>query len=1382
VIIGAKAAMAFWLAFFAALSGRCQLPRFDRFLVEDGLPQNTVAAILQDDRGFLWLGTQGGLARYDGYGFRNYYHDPEDPASLSDARIACLFQDSRGRLWVGTLAGLNLYRPQADRFARYLPGDVPGGAPAAYVAAMAELPGGELLLADWNSGLIRFDPETGAATPLEAPGAPERRLRSLLIDSAGRIWLGSGQGLYRSDDGGRHFIHCDAAAGAPRWFQKTLVRTLYEDRAGRIWAGGRRGLVRWEPEWNRFVAYRLEPEADHGLTGRDIMALAEDGEGRLWAAGNGGLFRYEVERDRFVGFGPEDGLSDRVAIALHRDRTGLLWIGARVGLNRCNPGVERFGLIRYDGAANLVWGFAEDAAGRLWVATSAGLLRHDSARFDPRAEPDARYRARPGDAAALKDDQVNGLLVDREDRLWIATNGGVNRYLPERDAFKAYPAPNRAWTFCETRSGQLWMGNSKGVHAYLPEADAFEQVPAEDIAARVGGAYTILEDRHGGLWLGGQGLARRSPDGDGAWFAADADDPASLVADQVAALYEDAHGRLWVGAYGGLSRYLGEGRFKSYRRRDGLPDEAVNGILADERGDLWLSLNNGLCRFDPDAETFRKYDVADGLQGAEYIAKSCYRARDGRFFFGGVNGYNRFDPAAIADDPHAPAIALTGFQALDAGSQGAYVEAWDPGVEFAEEVSLRHTQRVFMVRFAALHFAAPERNRYAYKLEGFDADWRHVGADQRVAAYTNLDAGEYRFRIKAANKDGVWAERSSPLRIDIAPPPWRTAPAYAAYAALAALLAWSLWRRQRRAFERQRRRNRELDRQVAERTAALRAKTREALDQQAQLQRQADQLENQALRLAELDAVKTRFFTNISHEFRTPLTLIAAPLNDLLTGKDGPLAAAAVDHVRLALQSANKLRDLIDQLLDLAKLDAGAAAPQRRCGDLARFVRLQTECFHALAARRKIALEYRGAARLDACFDPDMLEKMLGNLLSNGFKHTAAGGRVAVTLTRRGDEARIEVSDDGAGIEPERLDRVFDRFHSSGGEGASSGIGLALARELARLHGGDIEAESEPGAGSRFTLCLPLEANFALSPAAETPAPATLRLRSEPPMAESDASSDEPAEAEAQPRDRAAVLAIEDHAEARAYLAERLRPHYRVWTAAAGDAGLRLARERLPDLIVSDVMMPGLDGLALCRELKADPCTSHIPVLLLTAKAAEVDKLAGLEEGADAYLVKPFDTDELLLRLRNLLAARRVWRERFTAEALLSAEPEGAISQDEAFFRKLREAMDRLMAESRCSVADLASEMGFSRRQLHRKLTALTGRAPGEVMRAFRLERAKRLLAARTGGIAQVAYAAGFKTARQFTAAFREAHGCTPSEFMAREGASSAAADPFVQE
>ena len=1370
----------------ASLAAQDRVP-FRHLTIADGLSQGAISSIVQDRRGFMWFGTKDGLNRYDGHEFVVFRHDATDPTSVSGSEITALFEDSRRRLWVGSHGGVDRFDRIRERFEHV------ASSPTQDVSGFAEDRDGNVWVAAGAEGLFRL--KAGSAGPVvverfaHSPTDPSSigggRVRAVLVDRRGELWVGTDSGLARratSDGRTVTFARVSGGLEAPGGAIDPSVSALLEDAGGRLWIGSRAGvsvldsartgtrhyyhryrsfrfgwgeaiglavdragslwmttrseLMRLDPSTGAFTYYRHDVQDAASINSNLPTAIYRDRSDVLWVGTNGyGLSVHDPKADRFHTFRrPETWLSRLSGFSVYtlfEDRTGTLWIDA--GLlykwNRSTGALRSFETTsdRPNDFGNTgVWSVIEDPRGFLWAATYQGLYRHEIATGRSRL-----YRHDPRDSAGLPEQTVYDVFRDREGAVWAVTENFLARLAdPVRGRFETWRhktvATQRRWIFPSTiqdAQGALWLGSDQGLTRFDPRTGAL---------------------RH---------------------YRHDPRDPRSLSNDALRAILPDPRRPdryLWVGtAGGGLNRLdLDSNTFTALTERNGLPNNVVYGLLPDSSGRLWISTNKGISRFDPTTGQFRNYDANDGLQGNEFNSGAAFRSRRGELFFGGTEGFSYFRPEAVTDNPHAPAVAITGFR-----RGNRYETVRDSGtallatISETDTLSLSYRDAVLTFEFAALEYSAPAKNRFAYRMVGFNDDWFEAGA-VRAATFTNLPPGRYTFQVRASNNDGVWNRQGTSLAIIITPPWWRTWWAYALYSSIAlALLV------------------------VARRYEVGRLRLASRLE--------VEHMETEQLR--RLDRARSQLFANVSHEFRTPLTLTLGPLDDLLAGAHGPLSPSAVEQVDLARRNAARVLDLINEILELARAEAGRVTVRARRLDLGPFVDDVARSFLPLAERKVIAYDIQVPAEsIVAVGDPELLERALSNLLANAFKFTPDGGTVRVILARGDGTALITVRDNGPGIPATDVDLVFDRFHraaSTAGAHPGTGIGLALARELVLRHGGSITVKSEEGFGSTFVVTLPTGSTH-LPPEqmADDGAAAPWVPRARPMLMPADSLAIEPAVsgtgAMADADDVTTVLVVDDNAEIRAYVTRHLSPPYRVLEAADGQQGLELARRHLPDLVLSDVMMPVMDGYALCRALKSDPETDFLPVILLTARAEAEDRLAGLTERADDYLTKPFHVPELLARIANTIAVRRRLRERYAGTSIgvhqlipsasADAEQAAVIPADRRLLDQVRAVIAANLGDEGFTVERLAAAVAQSRGNLHRRLREQQGETPSELIRRMRLERAAELLDAGAGSVAEVAYAVGFKSVAHFSNAFQALHGTRPSGWRARSFAPGA--------
>ena len=785
-----------------------------------------------------------------------------------------------------------------------------------------------------------------------------------------------------------------------------------------------------------------------------------------------------------------------------------------------------------------------------------------------------------------------------------------------------------------------------------------------------------------------------------------------------------------------------------YTTENGLADNSIKSILEDENGNLWLGTNTSITFFDIENESFKNYSIADGLRGSDFNLESALYSTDGLMYFGSTEGLNVFDPKQITQSGFIPPLVITEFQVFNLPVKIGEDSPLKENILEAKEIILPFSQNVFSFQFSALDYNSPQSIQYAYKMEGFDNDWINSG-NRRFITYTNLNSGTYTFKVKATNSDGLWSENYKSISVVINSPWWRTGWAYVSYVLLIVLGL------------------------VAARKIEM---------NRSRLRNELKMREFEAKKQRELENIKSRFFANLSHEFRTPLTLIRGPVEELI---NGTAAENQKEYYQLIQRNSEKLQELIDQLLELTQLENAAIPLKAKKENLVNLLRGVFYSFDSLGKEKEIKLSFNADRDKLICWvDRDKLEKIINNLLSNAFKFTPAKGEISFNIYLQffdGNEyAIVKVADTGIGIPPDKLQNIFDRFYqvddSTRKKFGGSGIGLALVKELVDLHKWNIDVKSEVSKGTEFYLRIPLSDTYLSENEKDIERIIDQHLLEDKAQiiaGDKPLSLDEEIEQEILEKKKLAdskpsILIVEDSEDVRSYITGLLKNDYIINEAADGEVGIKKSAEVMPDLIISDVMMPSMNGFEFCKKVKTDWLTSHIPVILLTAKASPESRIEGLETGADDYLTKPFSSKELLVRIKNLLEQRKSLREKFSKEIKVEPASIAVNSIDNEFLEKAFDVAEKNLSNTEFNSEAFAKEMFVSRSQLHRKVLALTGQAPGEFVRTFRLKKAASLILEKRLSITQIAFEVGFNSPSHFTKAFRQQFNCLPTEFTAK--------------
>jgi signal transduction histidine kinase/ligand-binding sensor domain-containing protein/DNA-binding response OmpR family regulator len=1375
---------------------------------EKGLPCDAVEAIIEDSEGFMWFGTQTGLCRYDGYSMLIYRRDEFDSTSISDSFVLSgrMLEDrNRRTIWIAGRYGLSAYNMSTGRFTRFAADSAdPHSLSNSFVTSMCQERTGRLWIGTEN-GLNEMIVDSGGHVtfirylngPNDSNSLGGKPIKALCEGDDGMIWVGTDHGMSRVDTKTNHLMWVFFTRRESHDQSANRVQVIRKDRNGILWVGTQGGVIRYDPRTSSFRQIGHDPRNPYSLSSNNVNSLSIEEKGILWAGtADAGLNALDTETGQCVRFSHKptspEGLSHNVVNDVYRDSKGSIWVSTNDGgINKYERGKRQCIHIRRETgnprglSSDDVWQMVEDKRGSVWIGSSEGVNV-----YDRRSGTFRHYHHDPFNERSLSHPHAGALHIDIDGTIWVGTHQGLNKIDPLTGSItRQYNEPlpphnnssNRISAVYRDSRGTLWVGTVAGPKIVNLKEKRF------DPFLYYGYTTQILGDRDGRtLWV--------TSDGDGLvkidlktrhlkLFSNNPHDPTSISHNTVMSLCEDVSDPervLWVVTFGGgLNRFdKSAGTFRRFMQPGGLADNFTSSIAFDRRGYLWLGTSKGISRFDPKTGVFRNYDTRDGINISEANQNSLLRASTGEIFVGTTKGLAIFHPDSLRDNTNVPAIVLTDFRitnksVLPGGSGSPLTQP----ITETKQIVLSYRDNMITFEFAALDYVMPEKNLYAYKLEGFDNDWIH-SANVRTATYTNLEPGKYIFHVRGSNNDGIWNEEGTSLSIIITPPWWKTSWAYLAYVIIIGTILYSTYR--------------------------IRV-------HRLQLSHQLQIEHLEAEKMHEVDRMKSRFFANISHEFRTPLTLILGPIQkwksrigpDLQVGEEEnapttphggfqPLTnTGELRHdLGMAERNAHRLLRLINQLLDLSKLEAGAMKLRASRMNIVPLIKGIAYSFESSAGMRGVVLDVRvEQEEIEVYCDRDMVEKILSNLLSNAFKFTPEGGKVEVSLQvppspnlpvsgtrerergREGDLVEITVSDTGIGIPPDQFGKVFDRFYqvdaSQTREHEGSGIGLALVKELVELHHGTIQVQSEVGQGTMFTVRLPLgRSHLKVDEIVEAP------VSFEPAMRETEAvfaeKATEGAPEEAEPEhargEMPIVLVVEDNADVRTYIKDYLVPVYQVAEARDGAEGIEKAEEIIPDLIISDVMMPKKDGYELSRTLKNDEKTSHIPIILLTAKAASDNKIEGLEVGADDYLIKPFEPKELLARVRNLIDLRRKLRERFRASVPLRPGEIAVTSMDDVFLNKVMAAVEQHIGDEHFHIEGLGAEVGMSRVQLHRKLTALTNQPPGEFIRYIRLHRAMELLQKGAGTVSEVGYSVGFSDPSNFSKCFHKQFGKRPSD------------------
>ena len=1376
-ISGAQVAFAILLLCFSChILAQTERPRFTSLTVNDGLSSNTVNAIVKDKYGFVWFGTDDGLNKFNGLDFTIYKNNPADASSLKNNEITCLHEDAKGRLWVGTNGGgISLYDRQHNKFIN-INGDKIGIASNA-ISALSSDENGDLWIGTYN-GLFILHPETQKVREQKLIN-PEKRsdkfqvITALFRDEKAQMWIGTTEGLYIRNKRSAvltRFLHNSSDQSS---ISDNNVQSLAKDSNGTMWVGTEHGLNKYISSSKSFIRF-TSSGLQNSISNDFIYSLAADKKGQLWAGTEEGLDLINVSDLKITNLKPDSrnkhSISNKSIRSILIDNQNIYWVGLfQGGVNKYDQNLTTFNLVQsnnFDPAglsSPIVTSFAEDDNGNIFVGTDGGGL--SSFNRKTRSFKKHLLNAKGMEPSSRP---VVLALEKTAGKLYVGTySKGLFIMDPATGNFKQLKKGNTAFDlnhndiFCIKAdwTGNIYIGtNGGGINVYNPRTGEVKKylndfkLENNPSSPSNNGIRAFEEDDDGNMWIGtyGGGISVFNPKSQKFRFYSKADK--GITSNVVLSLLNDHKGNIWAGTLGGGLCMINThtGKVQSFTEKEGLANNVVHKLIEDAGGYLWLSTNKGISRFDLRTKEIKNYTKYNGLQQSSFVMGSGLRASNGEIFFGGLEGFNYFNPALLKVNRNVPEVVFTDLKisnkSVVPADEGSPLKS---DILLAKEVDLDFKE-TFSLSFVALNFSISEQNQYAYKLQGFDQDWIHAGNKTSVT-YTNLDPGQYEFQVRASNNDGLWNKNGATLRIIIHPPFYRTNVAYVLYVLLFIfLLAYS--------------RNRGIKK----------LKLEFALEQErTQAKQLIEQERREAERINELNRLKIKFLTNLSHEFRTPISLIMGPVESLLSRQWDEKSGNQLNMVK---RNARRLLNLVNQLLDFRKMEEQELKLITSSGEIVSFIRDISESFTDLSERKHIHFTFSSQIEsFYTSFDHDKVERILFNLLSNAFKFTEEGGNISLEVGRvhgaidaNGSTLVFKVRDTGIGISREKREFVFDRFFQIDTDAAilnqGSGIGLSITKEFVKMHGGEISLESEAGKGSCFTVSLPL---VMLQPQEVLPDETELEddlltmLSDEDNSVEqnlNDFIKDE--------RDLPTVLLVEDNEDFRFYLKDNLKSYYRVIEASNGKEGWQKALAIHPQLIVSDISMPYMDGIELCRKVKQDKRTLHIPIILLTALNAEHDQLKGLETGANDYMTKPFNFEILNAKIKNLLVLNKSLKDTYTKQVKVQPSEIVIESDNEKFLSKVLKYVEDNLNDSKLSVEDLSKHIGMSRATLYHKVLEVSGQTPIDFIRSIKLERAAVLLEKSDFNVAQIAYMTGYSSPTYFAKSFKTKFNILPSDYL----------------
>ncbi|MEP7373169.1 MAG: two-component regulator propeller domain-containing protein [Chitinophagaceae bacterium] len=1364
-------------AFFLLIARAAAQPDQYKFLhidTDKGLSHNRINCILKDSKGFMWFGTNSGLNRYDGYEFRVFRHDLRDSTTLIDDYIIRIMEGPDRKLWIKTRNGLNIFDPLTEKFDRNPQAYLNQlSIPDAGITDIQKDKAGNFWLIDPQHGLFKYNSSTHTTTCIRKPSDLTHGIISAFSeDTEGNLWVVYQNGVIEKM-GGRTNTVIYSNSALKNYNKGSLLNyNLFIDSGNELWihvADDPRGVFYFNASRNVLLPINKETGKVR-LNTNIVTGILQDSDGKIWIGTDHGGVNLLDKNDFTVTYkmnnaDDDKSLSQNCIISMYKDNAGIIWIGTfKQGINYYHENGIKFPLYRhqlsdpnslkYDDVNR----FAEDDKGNLWIGTNGGGLIY----FNREKGKFSQFLHNTEDPNSLSNDVIVSLWIDHQKKLWIGTYyGGLDCYDGKKFIhFKHDPldpnsiADDRIWEIMEDSEKNLWVGTrSGGLDRLDSKQNKFYHYRSSDkTSINSDMIFAFMEDDEKNFWIGTMGGIDVKEKKTGRFFhyLHDEKDPHSLSNNNVLCIKQDSRKLVWVGTREGLNLFDKKTKtFQKYRTEEGLSDNIILNILEDDHQNLWISTPKGISKIIVNHNdknnvvllSIKNYDRLDGLQSGEFNENAAFKTSRGELIFGGAKGFNIFSPATITTNKLAPAVVLTNFQVFNknvrAGETSGNRIILQKAISETKEITLSHSDNVIALEFAALNFSNTEKNKYAYILEGFDNTWSKTDARMRKATYTNLDPGNYTFRVKATNEDGIGNNEGVTLRIIVLPPFWKTTWAYIVYSLLLIGILW-----------------------FARHMILLRARMRFQIEQERK----------EAKRLHELDLMKIRFFTNVSHEFRTPLALILTPVEKMMKNK---LDEPQKKYFELIHRNAKRLLNLVNQLLDFRKLEMEEIYLNPSENDIIRYIKDISCSFSDIAEKKHIRFNFHSTIdALVTSFDKAKLERILFNLLSNAFKFTPDDGSVDVKINMKINEEtetkdtrfiEIRVKDSGIGIPAEKRENIFDRFFQYNVPGdminQGSGIGLSITKEFVRLHGGTITVESEPGKGSCFTLCLPVTHSTVVS------APQEIHKNGNGHAAFTSENGHTIEHNGKLNGKKFSVLLIEDNEDFMFYLKDNLYVPFNIIEARNGKEGWQKVLGQHPDLVVSDIMMPEMNGIDLCRKIKEDQRTSHIPVILLTAWSSEEIQMQGYTTGANDYITKPFNFEILVSRINNLLIQQESLKKNLQKHIDVQPGDITVDSADEKLIRHALEIIEKNIDNTDFSVEELSRSLCMSRAAMYKKVTALTGKTPIEFIRSIRVKHAAQLLEKTQMTVSEIAFEVGFNNTKYFVKYFKEEFNMLPRDY-----------------
>jgi len=1311
-----------------------------RYTISNGLPARNATAVVKDKKGFIWVGTENGLCKFDGFTFKTYINKKGDSTSISNNFIICIIEDKAGRIWVGTMDGLNIFDPNTEKFTRFYHNERNKASLSnnkiwslladRYDRIWIGTDDGFNLFVEKSKSFKTYHPDSGNKYAMRGKSV------NAIIEDGECLWLGNwGEGLNKFDIKANKFYNFKQAFPSTEKSPNDIW-TLCKGQNGQIWIGTYwKGLYLFSAATGAFKSYNSQ-----ATNNRSVFNLLNIGNNTLLVGGNENFWWVKTSTNAWTKVA---GIENNPHGYSYRDRDGLIWISSKNGLSKIDQKQNKFNYLPIPEKQQEITGLlVHDST--LWLGTNKGLIGYD---FKTNTTTTLKHTA---DSKSLGSDQIRKIYRDDSGKMWVLTEFGFDEFDKKSRTFKHHYHHSALGSLfnedvfrdmLEIEPGVYGLATDAGFKIFDSKTGKFQHYfNRSDQPSSISNNHLncLLKDKDNNIWIGtaGGGLNRFDiRTGKFKTYFSNDKIKGSISENIIQSLFLDSRGNIWICTPDGLNKYIKKtDSFVTYSKNDGFASNVFNNIVEDGNGNLWTTTEKGISTFNPSTNAVRNFDDADGT----IVNSAIFRDKDGGIYLAGDRGFEYFDPLKMKQNRQVPPVFISDFQifnkSVDATPDGPLKE----NLNNAKQITLSYTQSVFSIEFVALNYTLPEKNQYAYILEGFDNKWNFVGS-QHKATYTNLDPGTYTFRVKAANNDGVWNKEGKTLTIIITPPWYKTWYAYVSYLFMMGFVIYGY------------------------------VKYRE---NQAKLRYEIKLAHLQSEQEKELNEKKLSFFTHISHEFRTPLTLIINPIKELLY-KENEVDASSIDII---YRNARRLLGLVDQLLLFRKAEAGEEklkVSKLNITDLSKEVFL---CFSYQAKSKNIQFDfYSCCEQLELYADREKLEIILFNLLANALKFTPDGGKVKFAITESNKQVTIEINDSGCGIPEEAGDKLYTRFYQEHNgpknKQGGFGIGLFLVKNFVERHRGTVRYESSPEKGTVFYINLLKGADhFKRELLIDDQASGSIMLKeliedersvnsvveeANELLVESDLNSE-----------LKTILIIDDNKDFREYLKQVFKIDYRVYEASDGLMGLEMIREILPEIVISDVMMDGMSGIELCSMVREDMSISHIPIILLTSSSSLEIKLKGLEGGADDYISKPFDKDILKARVAGILKSKNNLQKYFYNEITLNKNPHKISIEYKRFLESCIDVVERHMTDPDFNIQILASELAISHSSVYKKIKFISGQSASSFIRSIRLRKAAHLFINTNHNILETSYLVGINDIKYFREQFKKLFHMNPSQYI----------------